>query len=229
MKQLFTALASLLLLVSCKKESLEIATKNFNASDFNKLNMGSNLQINVTKASSFSVKAEGRMRDINDMKAEVQNGELKIWFTDNVQQRGQVNVSISMPSLTLFNFNGNSRVTVSNFTEAEEMQGSISGNTKVKLNATVRNFKFDLSGNSELIVNGNAELVKANVSGNSFLNAYGVNSKSAEAIATSNSKIKVFTSISLNASASGNSHIYFKGNPSDRFFAESDNSKIIEE
>jgi hypothetical protein len=229
MKKLFTAIVVLLLLSSCKKESLEIATKEFNVSNFNKLNMGSNFQINVIKASSFSLKAEGRKRDIDDMKAEVQNGELKIRFTDIVQQRERVKVSISMPSLTLFNFDGNSRATVSNFTEATDIQGFVSGNTKVILNASALKFKFDLSGNSELTVNGNAEWVKANVSGNSFLNTYGVAAKNGEAVATDNSKIKIYTSISLNASSSSNSHIYFKGNPGGRFFAESGNSKIIEE
>jgi hypothetical protein len=109
------------------------------------------------------------------------------------------------------------------------MHGIISGNTKATLNASAPNLKFEVSGNSELIVIGNAERVKANVSGNSFLNTYGVAAKNGEAVATSNSKIKIYTSIVLNASASDNSHIYFKGNPGDRFFAESVNSNIIEE
>jgi hypothetical protein len=191
--------------------------------------MGSNLEINVIKASSFSVQAEGRLSDIDDMKADVQNGELKIWFTDILQNRDRVKVKISMPSLIRFNFDGNSRVSVSNFTETIDMQGIISGNTKVTLNVNAPNFNFDLSGNSELTVNGSAEWVKAYVSGNSLLNTYGVSAKSGEAVSTDNSKIKIYTSISLNASASGNSHIYFKGNPGGRFFAESGNSKIIEE
>lgn len=230
MKQFFLAIAiSCLAFSAFKKDGTEQATREFAVASFSKLNMGSNLEINVIKASSSSVKAAGLMRDIDDMRAEVQNGELKIWFTDIVQQRERVKVSITMPSLTRFNFDGNSRVTVNNFTEATDMQGFVSGNTKVILNASAPNLKFDVSGNSELTVNGNAEWIRANVSGNSFLNTYGVAAKSGEAAATDNSKMKIYTSISLNASASGNSHIYFKGNPGGRFFAESDNSKIIEE
>ena len=230
MKQFFLAIAiSCLAFSACKKEGTEQATREFAVVNFSKLNMGSNLEINVIKASSFSVKAAGRMRDIDDMRTEVQNGELKIWFTDILQKRERVKVNISMPSLIRFNFDGNSKVTVSNFTEATDMQGFVSGNTKATLNASALNFKFNVSGNSELTVNGNAEWVKANVSGNSFLNTYGVAAKNGEAVATDNSKTKIYTSVSLNASASGNSHIYFKGNPGGRFFAESDNSKIIEE
>jgi Putative auto-transporter adhesin, head GIN domain len=230
MKQYVMAVAAVcLFFISCKKEGKEQTTREFSASNFTKLNMGCNLEVNVIKSISFSVKAEGRLRDVDDMKAEVQNGELKIWFTDVMQKRERVKVTISMPSLTRFDFNGNSRVTVSNFTETTDMAGMITGNTKATVNANAPKFKLEVSGNSELTVNGSAENVYANVSGNSLLNAYGVPAKGGEVIATGNSKIKIYTSVYLNASANGNSYIFFKGNPGGRFFGEFDNSKIIEE
>jgi Putative auto-transporter adhesin, head GIN domain len=230
MKQYLTAVAAAcLFFISCKKEGTEQTTREFAVTNFTKLNMGSNLEINVIKGVSFSVKAEGRMRDLDDMKAEVQNGELKIWFTDFMQKRERVKVNISMPSLVAFDFSGNTHVNINGFTETSEVEGKITGNSKATIQMNATQFTLDVSGNSELAVNGQAEKVWANVSGNSYVNTYGVLSSLGRARASGNSKIKIHTSQELFADASGNSFIYFKGNPGGKFFSESGNSKIIEE
>jgi Putative auto-transporter adhesin, head GIN domain len=230
MKQYFIAVAAAcLFFISCKKEGTEQTIREFAVTNFTELNMGSNLEINVIKGASFSVKAEGRQRDVDDMKAEVQNGELKIWFTDFRQKRERVKVNISMPSLVAFDFSGNTHIDINGFTEASEVEGKITGNSKATIQMNTTQFTLNVSGNSELTVRGQAQKVWVNASGNSYVNAYAVPSSFGRATATGNSKIKLYASQELFADASGNSFIYFKGNPGGKFFSESGNSQIIEE
>lgn len=214
---------------SCEKEGQEQTTRDFSVSNFSKLDLGSNMDINVTKGSSFSVKALGRIRDVDDLKAEVINGELKMKFTDFIEHRKKVSVNITMPSLVAFHFSGNSFVKAAGFTQTSEVEGKVDGNSKVTLQMNAAQFTLDVSGNSELSINGQAEKVWANVSGNSYVNTYGVLSSLGRATASGNSKINIHASQELFADAGGNSHIYYKGNPGGKFFSTSGNSKIIEE
>jgi hypothetical protein len=229
MKQLFYAVIVLLSLSSCQKEGLETITRTMNVVNFSKLNLGSNFDINVKQGVTFSVTTTGRERDVNDLRADIQSGELKINYNNFIEKRKPVTVTITMPSLTQFEFTGNSRIDVSGFTETVVVNGNVNGNSKATIRMNAPEFKVDVSGNSDLTLTGQASKVDAKASGSSFIDTYAVPAIRGNTEASGNSKIKVFASADLFASASGNSHIYFKGNPGNKFFSESSNSKIIQE
>jgi hypothetical protein len=225
----FAAFVMLNFLSSCQKEGLETITRTMNGTSFSKLNMSSNFDINVKQGATFSVTATGRERDVNDLRADIQNSEMKISYNNIVENHKRVTVNITMPSLIQFEFGGNSRIDVSGFTETIAVSGRINGNSKATVRMNTPTFKLDVSGNSELTVTGQATRVDGKVSGNSLIDAYAVPAVLGYTEASGNSKIRIFTSSDLFASASGNSFIYFKGNPGNRFFSESDNSKVIEQ
>lgn len=223
------AISMLFLLSSCKKDGLETISKNITETGFTKLNLGSNFDITVKKGNSFEIKVTGRERDVNDLRSKVENDEFNLSYRNFMERRQKVTVNITMPSLIKFQFNGNSRTTVSGFTETTKVGGNINGNSKANISMSAPEFKLDVSGNSELNLIGQSAKVEAIVSGNSLLETYNVPALLAKIVATGNSKIKVFASEELFADASGNSRVYFKGNPGNRFFSETSNSKIIEE
>jgi hypothetical protein len=229
MKFIISAIMALAMFSSCKKEGLETITRNMNVVNFSKLKMGSDFDINVKQGATFSVAATGRERDVNDLRADIQNGELNINFSSLLNNHKRVTINITMPSLTKFDFTGNSRIDVGSFTETVAVSGYVNGNSKATVRMTAPEFVLEVSGNSELVLTGQATKVKTKASGNSFIDTYAVPAQLGTAQASGNSKIKVFASQELFADASGNSHIYFKGNPGNRFFSETANSKIIQE
>lgn len=229
MKKLFTATFLFLLVCSCKKEILQNKSQSFNLTNFNKLNIGSNFEVSVIQESSFSIKAEGNPRDLDNMKAEVLNGELKINFLQSIENRGIIKLKISMPSLARFSFDGNSNAILGHFNESTDIQGVVSNGSKVLLIANASNFKFDVLKKSELTVFGSSEWLMANVSSNSLLNSFEAAVNNIKCLASDTSIIKVFAKQHINASANSNSFIYVKGNPGSKFLSESNDSKIIEE
>jgi hypothetical protein len=229
MKYVSSALIVLLFFTSCKKEGMETITRDMNVVNFSKLNLGSNFDINVKQGTAFSVTATGRERDVNDLRSSIQNGELKINYRNFIEKRKHVTVNIIMPSLTQFEFTGNSRINVNGFTETVKVNGNVNGNSKATVRINAPEFKLDVSGNSDLILTGQATRVEAKATGDSFIDTYAVPAQRGSTQASGNSKIKVFASAELFADASGSSHIYFKGNPGNKFFSESSNSKIIQE
>jgi hypothetical protein len=229
MKQLLIAILGLLLFSSCKKERQETIVRSLNVSGYNKLNLSGNYEVIVHKGSAFSVRVLGRDKDINELKAEVLGGELRLVYNTIRPDRDRVNVTITMPSLIGFKFAGKCLVDVNGFSENSEVTGTMSENTKGTINISAPKLALDVSGNAELILKGNAETVEITGSDQAIFNSYDVPAKMGLAIASGSASLKIFTSIVINAAANHNSRIFYKGNPGSQFLAESENAKIIAE
>jgi hypothetical protein len=229
MKNLFYAVIVLLSFSSCKKEGLGTTTRSIDLANFSKLYMGYNFDITVQQGNSYSIIASGSTKDVNDLRVNVQNGVLNISYNNYNENHKRVAINITMPSLVKFEIMGNSSINVSGFTETVGVNGTISGNTKATIRMSAPEFKLDVTGSSTLNLTGQAAKVYTTASGNSEINTYAVPALVGYTEASGNSKIKIFASADLFATANGNSFIYFKGNPGNKFFSESSNSKIIEE
>ncbi|MFY7899969.1 MAG: GIN domain-containing protein [Chitinophagaceae bacterium] len=228
MKSLLTFFSFVIVLSSCKKEAIKYTTKDLPFSNFSKLDITNNFEIQVTKASNYSVQVTGKENDIQALATSISNGELKMGYP-STQTRERVLVKITMPSLLKFNFSTNSHFTINGFTETEAVEGKVSSNTEGFIQMNAPEFNIQLQNRADVIINGSADKIKSNVLDYSNLNTYGILAKWVEAIAINNSKIKTYTNTVLNASSSGSSIIYFKGNPGSKFLGELDNSKIIEQ
>jgi hypothetical protein len=115
------------------------------------------------------------------------------------------------------------------FTEAAEVEGTISQYSKAAVHMNVTQFTMSVLDNSELLLKGNAEKVYVRADNKGIIHSYAVLSLFAHAVAAKNSVVSIYASNTINASAVQSSTIYFKGNPGNRFTAEQDNSRIIEE
>lgn len=213
---------------SCKKQKPPQTVRTFSVANFNKLESAGLLLIQVVKSNTISVTAEGDAKDLNSLKAEVTNGQLKIGY-NNVQLKGAVKITVAMPVLDAFYFSDRLQATISGFTQASEVEGKLRNYSKATVHMNISQFTVEAIGNSELILNGQAEKVYAAAEDNSSVNAYSIPAVFGRALASRNSTIKIQVSNTLNASATEKSIIYFKGNPQNRFTAELGNSQIIEE
>jgi len=229
MKAIITITIALITFCSCKKEAIKYTTKQVSLENFSKLDISNNVEIQVAKAATYSILITGKITDVDDVITTVQNGELKIGYANTQQNRDRLLVKITMPFLLKFNFSANSNFSITGFDESQVVEGTISNNTNGTANIKATEFNLTIQNNAELMLSGSAEKIKCTVYGNSYLHTYNVLAKTVEAIANGNSQIKTYANQVINASSSGNSIIYFKGNPGNKFLAEQDNSRIIEQ
>lgn len=222
------AVCLLLTAASCKKKKPERTEQYFPIVNFTKIEAAGLMDIQIVKSNSFSVKAEGDTKDLNNLKAEVINGQLTISY-NNLQLMSAVKITVAMPELDAFYFSDRIQATISGFTQASEVEGKLNNLAKATVQMNVSQFTVEAFGNSQLILNGHAEKVYAAAEDYSSINAYGIACVFGRALAYRNSTIKIRVSNTLNASATERSIIYFKGNPLNRFTSELDNSQIIEE
>lgn len=233
MKKILTAVILLLLFTACKKQQPAPQTPNAEVvlplTNFTKINSDGLFKLTITRSNVFSVTVAGRQVDIQDLNARVVGGELLFEYKNPQLLHELVQINITMPSLHGFHFNDRSNAQVSGFTEVMEVEGTVAKYSKATVQMNVTQFTIDVLDHSELTLNGNAEKVHVTADNQSTVNSYQVKAVMGFAVAMKNSIIRIYASDTINASASQNSTIYYKGNPGSQFVAELNNSKVIAE
>jgi Putative auto-transporter adhesin, head GIN domain len=189
-------------------------TKNFDVSNFNRLDIGSAFNINVTKG-PFKVSVKGKEDDIKDVEAKVDNGELSIRYKDKKSwsmwnNHETVYLTISMPSLRAVDFSGATTSKIAGFT-SKQLSIDLSGASKATFDISADVVDVECSGASDLILRGDADQLKVDLSGASELKAseFKVSEAVIEASGASDARVNVSNKIVANAS--GASDIKFKG------------------
>ena len=190
---------------------------SINLKDFDKLQIGSAFVIEVTKASSFSIKAKGNKENLDELESYVKNGELYIKYKGNGwknNRKGAVYLYITMPELQGVAFSGATKSTIEGFSVKGTFSLSLSGASESKISLKAENTNISLSGASVArIFGGNTNKMNVDISGSSSLNAYEYEAQSANVESSGASSAKISVSSSLNAEASGASNIKYRGNP----------------
>jgi len=234
MKKFFLYTTLVFLFFSCNKEKHECpgsTEQNFSLTGFTKINAGDANTVTITKGDAFNIKAKGCTNDLADLDLSIDAGNfLIIKFKNYRKNRYRVDFVITLPTLVSINLSGAAKGNVSGFQGQNSVIRTIlSGASECNLNGAGINVQVDVSGASKLIASGATESLYGTISGASSLEAYGVDATEVDISATGNSKAYVSPLHTFFAEASGNSHVYYKGNPVTTHFVTSGNGKIIHE
>jgi hypothetical protein len=231
MQKLVSIMVLVVIISSCKKPTSQVPPSQllFPFTNFNKVSTGGNFKIQITRSNNYSIIANGRQIDLDDLNASVANGELLIEYKDPFRVHQEVSITIAMPSLRGFQIYNRATADIAGFTEAAEVEGTVSQYSKASVQMNVTQFTMNVLDNSELLLKGTAEKVYVRADNKGVIHSYAVLSLFGHAIAAKNSAIRIHASDVINASAVQNSMIYYKGNPGNKFIAEIDNSRVIAE
>jgi len=225
------ALSAILLFSACSKEPNNPIDRDFSNTGFNKIDMGDFNRLTVTPGTSFSIHAKGEERDINDLVIRNTGDTLLIRFSHYKANRKIVRFTITMPSFEGANLSGQAQAIIGGFTETNPVRLTVSGQSACWINMGTPRFVLEASGQSKIeFQGGNSTALEADASGQSDILAYGLMPVvSAMVTATGQSTIKVKVGNSLKATVSGQSRIYYKGNPPITTISETGQAKVIQE
>ncbi|MEI9912798.1 MAG: DUF2807 domain-containing protein [Bacteroidota bacterium] len=229
---LFTAIV--FAVSSCEKEKKECpgaTEKNFALTGFTSINAGETFTVTVTKGTDFSIKATGCADDLADLALSVgAGGILDLKYRAYKMNRYRVDFIITLPVLTALHLNGAAKGTINGFSgQPVVVKNVLSGASECTMTGTAINAQIELSGTSVLHLTGNTETLHGNISGNSQLNSYGTNATEVDISVSGTSKAFVKPMERFFAEASGQSRVYYKGNPTTTQFVTSGNGRIIRE
>lgn len=221
MKNLITSSACLVFLTFVLSSCLDTedpgpiqeTTKEFALIDFDRLEMGSAFNITVEQGTSFSVKAKGDRRNINDLEVYKSGTTLVIEYDEFENRNHQTYITITMPELSSFNFSGASVSVVSGFESDGTLDVYLSGASVCQLDAGYGKLNTVVSGASTLKLHGLGDVMTAEVSGASVLSAFEFPVREAQLNASGASKARLTVSDNLSATATGASDVIYRGNP----------------
>lgn len=231
---LVSGLFVLFLFSSCAKENRECPgaiEQNIQIGDFTKINAGGTFTVSVVKGNDFSIKASGCSNDLADLDLTIEPGNiLDIKFENYRSDRHKVDFTITMPTLIALNLSGEASGTITGFQgQNSVIRNVISGDAKCSLNGTGINAQVELSGEAELNIAGITENLYGTISGNARLNAYDVAADEVDISTSGTSKAYVKPIQTFFVEASGESKVYYRGNPPAKYIVTSGNGKVIQQ
>lgn len=187
--------------------------QDVNLKNFDQIRTGSAFKVNVVQGNNFRITATGDRTDVNDLDFYVRNGVLNGGYRNNSRnQRYNMKIDITLPSLSAVDFSGATDAEVGNF-NASTFNAILSGASKLNLDVRTQRLNIDISGASQFYPYGNAQKISGELSGASQLNAFGFLSDeiNVNVSGASNARIDVVKHLKINAS--GASKVRYRGNP----------------
>jgi hypothetical protein len=191
---------------------LQYAEQEYLISDFDRLDLGSALDITVQYGENFAIKATGDKRNLDDLILEKNGTTLTARFDERNWNRHHVtSLFITMPDLKSAGFSGASNSKVTGVVNGDSFSLTLSGASVS--NVDLNSFEVDLrlSGASNLTITGSVTDADAELSGASLLKAYSMTAENVTLDASGASNAYVTATQTLKVNASGASVILYRG------------------
>jgi hypothetical protein len=235
MKHLFRLVPLLTLfsvfLVSCSKDPSNPIDRTYSNNDFNVVEAGEQFRFTFTPGPAFSIRASGEERDISDLVLANVSNKLLVEYRNFKLNRKIVRFVITMPSLEGVILSGQAQAQINGFVETAPVSFYASGQSAVWANINAPRFILDATGQSKIEFQGGAATsLQIDASGQSTVNTYSMQPVvSAAAVATGQSTIKIKVGNQLFANATGQSRIFYQGDPPVKNISETGQARVIKE
>jgi Putative auto-transporter adhesin, head GIN domain len=152
---------------------------------------------------------------LDDIKTEVKNGELHIWFDAKNKNRWgnrlKLKAYVSFKSLDKLDASGACDINIIDTWKENELNVELSGASDLKGELQVNKLMVDLNGASDMKVTGSATNTEIKVSGASAFKGLDFEVDYCNASASGASDVKITVNKEISARASGASDVHYKG------------------
>ena len=212
---LLCLLVSTAFLAGCDNEMPDYYdSRTYDLKNFDAVELGDALQIEIVQSNNFSVVASGETPDLEDLELRVENGVLLGNYRHGSRSHKRTRLVIFMPQLSAAVLEAATDTKVIGFTAPQDMLFlRISGASTARVDGNFGVLEARMDGASDLILTGESDVLDVVVGGASHL-------KAAEFITTAatievGGASEAFVSVRdrLEGSVQGNSFLRYHGNP----------------
>ncbi|HAK79184.1 MAG TPA: DUF2807 domain-containing protein [Runella sp.] len=193
---------------------LDPTSQTFNLRDFDQLEMGNAFDVRVRQSGQFSISVRGDRRDVQDLDVYVdRSGKLVMKYRNWRVRRYDMEVDITMPTLTEVDFSGATTSTIEGFTNGRTLDVELSGASKSVIDSDWDRINVDLSGASDLVLHGQGLTLAGELSGASHVDAFDYPVDNVDLDLSGASTARVLVGKTLRVNASGGSTLRYRGTP----------------
>lgn len=187
-----------------------------NIGSFSAINVSSAIDLYISQSDEEALAVSAKdVESRSRIKAEVNNGVLKIWFDgQNWNWNGgdkKLKAYVSLKSITSLRASGASDIRVSGKLTLKTLKLNLEGASDFKGELALNDLDIHLSGASDASVKGTATNLSVNVHGASELKGYDLITETCNATASGASSVKIMVNRELTVKASGASDVYYTG------------------
>jgi hypothetical protein len=172
---------------------------------FNKIVIGGNSKVYLTKGSPQEVKVETKNK-LSEVETNVSYNALHIDGKPS-------SIYITIPELTGIVISGNGEVRTASAFQGESLKLEISGSGKILMPVEVTSLVLEISGMGKLHLSGSAQHMKLSIMGNGTVDAQDLRLTDADADISGVGKMSIDVTENLNMNISGVGKIYYKSEP----------------
>jgi hypothetical protein len=190
-----------------------VITEERRVSDFNKINVGSGIDVYMTQGDNISVEVEADENLMDVIKTEVKDNKLKVYTTKNISMAKSKKVYLTYIDLDRIEVSSAGDVKGENTLIADELYIRLSSAGDLKLDVVAKEININISSSGNATLSGKTDVLKAGLSSAGDLNAFDLEAKYGDVDVSSAGDAKVFITeeASFNSSSAGD--IIYKGDP----------------
>ena len=185
-----------------------------NFEEVNALKINLPFEIVLIQGASNKIEINGLAPEyLNNIKTEVEGGELSIFTKGKVKSKNEVVVSITFKKIDRIKLSGASEISTLDVIRQKELKIKGGGAIEADLNLEVTNLSIDFSGASDLKIRGLADSLSLKMSGASDIKASNFIVKKVSIAISGASDAKIYASESITGTATGASSVSVRGAP----------------
>lgn len=189
-------------------------TKEFNLSDFSRVEAGYAFEITVIQSDSYSVSVTADDNLVDFVQVSQTGDTLRVGFKPGYSYHPRIlKALITMPNLYELSLSGGSHGVISGFYSSEDFELNLSGASIATGGITADNVTFSLSGASKVDLTGSANNIDITASGSSQLLLDKFEVVNADVNLSGGSEATVMVGGTLEGNLSGGSQLKYIGQP----------------
>ena len=209
MKKFWSVITLCLVLIAAWGQESEVRS----VGSFTGIKAAEAIDVYLKKGDKESVKVEASGTDLSNVLTEVSGSYLKIHMRDGRYRNRNVKVYVTYVSVNKIHVSTAANIFSDETIKARSMEISASSAGSVELSINAESVSIDASSAGDVVLEGKATNVEVEVSSAGEIDAYGLESESGHASASSGGSAKISVSKELTAHASSGGSIKYRGSP----------------
>lgn len=191
-----------------------VRTETRSASGFHAIDMSIAGDVEVSVADNFSVEVQAQENLLPILKTDVEDGVLKIYFSENVSSHEDLKVRVSAPAFDGFSLGGSGTIRAMTPIRAENMELEIAGSGDISIpQAEFGSAASSIAGSGSIELGGKANSLKSKIAGSGDVKAKQLTANELNVEISGSGSVTCDVVQTLKASIAGSGDVFYSGQP----------------
>ena len=185
----------------------------FHVSEFEGVQLSCSADIYLRQGSNHEVIIKAQPNILDEMDLSVRNDILDIDVDRCIRDHKQIEVYITMPTLTYLNIEGSGDVVTDNDFEIDDLELNINGSGDMDLSIEAEDVNIDIDGSGSIVLFGSGTTLDIKIDGSGDIKAFDFPVDDCSVHVEGSGDCRVYPRDFLNVRIDGSGNVYYKGNP----------------